>query len=317
MNFYEKFQEYIEQHQLQDLCLLEDSGNFDGGNLLTPENIMVADRLLQRYKNNSLLSRRGVYRVASVLLGGEIGSGKTLMIHYLAYKFDLPILTIRYAGLLGGSLSDAMKGISAVFQAANQYPCVLCFDHIDQFCEAKGAGKWSKEDIQVSREISLMLEQELEQMSSSVFFIATVSSNCFCEAKGAGKWSKEDIQVSREISLMLEQELEQMSSSVFFIATVSSNCLNDAEEVHKPIPLTTAFQEYANTKLVKSQEEADSISKAYFNLFKVSCSDWKIPFTEPVTLGVLLSLCDTRIIGELKNKPGVKRKPRRRKKGVE
>lgn len=270
MNFYEKFQEYIEQHQLQDLCLLEDSGNFDGGNLLTPENIMVADRLLQRYKNNSLLSRRGVYRAASVLLGGEIGSGKTLMIHYLAYKFDLPILTIRYAGLLGGSLSDAMKGISAVFQAANQYPCVLCFDHIDQFCEAKGAGKWSKEDIQVSR----------------------------------------------EISLMLEQELEQMSSSVFFIATVSSNCLNDAEEVHKPIPLTTAFQEYANTKLVKSQEEADSISKAYFNLFKVSCSDWRIPFTEPVTLGALLSLCDTRIIGELKNKPGVKRKPRRSKKGV-
>lgn len=271
MSFYEKFQEYIEQHQLQDLCLLEDSGNFDGSKLLTLGNITVADRLLHRYKNNSLLSRRGIYRTTSVLLSGAKGSGKTLMIHYLAYKSSLPILTIRYAGLLGGNLSDAMKGISSVFQAANQYPCILCFDHIDQFCEAKGTGKWSNEDIQLSR----------------------------------------------EISLMLDQELEQISSSVFFVATVRSNYLNDANEVHRPIPLTTIFQEYASTKLVKSQEEADSISKAYFNRFKVSCSDWRIPFTEPITLGVLLSLCDTRIIGELKNKPGAKRKPRRSKKGVE
>lgn len=160
----------VETGDLQGLVLVEDVMDFPTDGLIPKENRKIADDIIQRYGTYVKMDKSGIPCALSVLLGGEAGTGKTSLIRYIAHMMGLPLVTFRYSGLVGETAAATCHAISTVFQAVQDFPCVLCFDRIETFCTEMV----SSEPNNSVEHISRTLAQELENMPNSVIFIATM-----------------------------------------------------------------------------------------------------------------------------------------------
>lgn len=169
---YDDFIAKVETGDLQGLVLVEDVMDFPTDGLIPKENRKIADDIIQRYGTYVKMDKSGIPCALSVLLGGEAGTGKTSLIRYIAHMMGLPLVTFRYSGLVGETAAATCHAISTVFQAVQDFPCVLCFDRIETFCTEYANG----EPKQLIEHMNRTLAQELENMPNSVIFIATMDS---------------------------------------------------------------------------------------------------------------------------------------------
>jgi SpoVK/Ycf46/Vps4 family AAA+-type ATPase len=106
-----------------------------------------------------------------VLLSGPPGGGKTSLAEAIATELAIPLLTVRYEGLIGSFLGETASRMDALFAGVRTRPCVLFFDEFDAVAKERGD---VHETGEIKRVVSSLLLQ-VDRLPSHVVVIAATN----------------------------------------------------------------------------------------------------------------------------------------------
>lgn len=127
--------------------------------------------LIEEHLRADLLRSYGLTPRHRVLLVGPPGNGKTSLASSLAHDLMVPLLTIRYEGLIGSYLGETAARLRKVFDYARQRRCVLFFDEFDTVGKERGD---EHETGEVKRIVSTLLLQ-MDQLPSHVIIVTATN----------------------------------------------------------------------------------------------------------------------------------------------
>ncbi len=107
-----------------------------------------------------------------VLLHGPSGNGKTMLAEAFAGELGVPLLAVRYGGLLDSYLGATGKHLDQVFDYARTAPCVLFIDEFDGLAITRGSGN----DVGEIRRVTNHLMIEIERLPSSVMLVCATNA---------------------------------------------------------------------------------------------------------------------------------------------
>lgn len=107
--------------------------------LILPHSVSDACReLVEEQHRVDLLRSYGVEPRHRILLAGPPGNGKTSLAEALAEALMVPLLTVRYEGLIGSFLGETAQRLRQVFDYVASRRCVLFFDEFDAIGKERG-----------------------------------------------------------------------------------------------------------------------------------------------------------------------------------
>ena len=131
----------------------------------------VCHDLVEEHHRRDLLRSYGVEPRHRVLLAGPPGSGKTSLAEALATEISVPLLTVRYEGLIGSYLGETAARMDSLFAAVRIRPCVLFFDEFDAVAKERGD---THETGEIKRVVSSLLLQ-IDRLPSHVIVVAATN----------------------------------------------------------------------------------------------------------------------------------------------
>jgi len=99
---------------------------------------------------------------------GPPGGGKTSSAEALSTELAIPVLTVRYEGLIGSFLGETASRLDTLFAAVRVRPCVLFFDEFDTIAKERGD---THETGEIKRVVSSLLLQA-DRLPSHVVVVA-------------------------------------------------------------------------------------------------------------------------------------------------
>jgi SpoVK/Ycf46/Vps4 family AAA+-type ATPase len=127
--------------------------------------------LIEEHHRRELLRSYGLEPRNRVLLVGPPGSGKTSLAEAIATSLMVPLLSVRYEGLIGSYLGETASRLDELFGAARIRPCVLFFDEFDAVAKERGD---THETGEIKRVVSSLLLQ-VDKLPSHVVVIAATN----------------------------------------------------------------------------------------------------------------------------------------------
>lgn len=127
--------------------------------------------LLEEHHRRDLLRSHGVEPRHRMLFVGPPGGGKTSLAEALATELAVPLLTVRYEGLIGSFLGETASRMDTLFSAVRVRPCVLFFDEFDAVAKERGD---THETGEIKRVVSSLLLQ-IDKLPSHVIVIAATN----------------------------------------------------------------------------------------------------------------------------------------------
>lgn len=112
--------------------------------------------LIEEHRRADLLRSFGLSPRHRVLLVGPPGNGKTSLAESLAHELMVPMLSIRYEGIIGSYLGETATRLRKVFDYARQRACVLFFDEFETLGKERGD---EHETGEIKRVVSALLLQ--------------------------------------------------------------------------------------------------------------------------------------------------------------
>ncbi|WP_202919375.1 AAA family ATPase [Saccharothrix deserti] len=88
-------------------------------------------QILEEYSNSQLLYKAGLAPTRTALFIGPPGVGKTLSAQWLAYKLNLPLLTLDLSSVMSSFLGRTGVNVRRVLDYAKNTPSVLLIDELD------------------------------------------------------------------------------------------------------------------------------------------------------------------------------------------
>lgn len=89
------------------------------------------ERIEEEYRAREALARLGLAPKSRLLFVGPPGCGKTVCAGVLAGDLGLPLLYVRFDGVVSSYLGETASNLRRVFSYARQHPAVLFFDEFD------------------------------------------------------------------------------------------------------------------------------------------------------------------------------------------
>lgn len=127
--------------------------------------------LIEEHHRRDLLRSHGVEPRHRLMLVGPPGGGKTSLAEAVATELAVPLLTVRYEGLIGSFLGETASRMEALFEAVRVRPCVLFFDEFDTVAKERGD---THETGEIKRVVSSLLLQ-VDRLPSHVVVIAATN----------------------------------------------------------------------------------------------------------------------------------------------
>ncbi|MFY4728479.1 AAA family ATPase [Nitrospira sp. BLG_2] len=112
--------------------------------------------LIEEHRRTDLLRSFGISPRHRVLLVGPPGNGKTSLAESLANELMVPMLSIRYEGIIGSYLGETATRLRKVFDYARQRACLLFFDEFETLGKERGD---EHETGEIKRVVSALLLQ--------------------------------------------------------------------------------------------------------------------------------------------------------------
>lgn len=107
--------------------------------LILPAEVSQASReLVEEHHRSELLRSYGVEPRHKVLLAGPPGNGKTSLAEGVAHALMVPMVVIRYEGVIGSFLGETASRLRKLFDFARTRQCVLFFDEFDTLGKERG-----------------------------------------------------------------------------------------------------------------------------------------------------------------------------------
>ena len=114
--------------------------------------------VLQEWRLRARLDAAGVPRRTKLLLHGPSGCGKTLTARALGGEMSLPVMVVRFDGVVGSYLGQTAARLRELFRYAEAVPSVLVIDEIDALAQRRG----NPRDVGELDRVVISLLQELE-----------------------------------------------------------------------------------------------------------------------------------------------------------
>lgn len=127
--------------------------------------------LLEEHHRRDLLHSHGVEPRHRLMLVGPPGGGKTTLAEAVATELAVPLLSVRYEGLIGSYLGETASRMESLFEAVRMRPCVLFFDEFDTVAKERGD---THETGEIKRVVSSLLLQ-VDRLPSHVIVIAATN----------------------------------------------------------------------------------------------------------------------------------------------
>ena len=138
--------------------------------VLSDANRRACRELIEEQHRASLLRAHSIEPRHRVLLVGPPGNGKTSLAEAIAEGLAVPLLVVRYEGLIGSFLGETAARLKHVFESARTTPCVLFFDEFDAIGKERGD---THETGEIKRVVSTLLMQTDELPSYTVVVAAS------------------------------------------------------------------------------------------------------------------------------------------------
>src|SRR5450432_1900743 len=125
--------------------------------------------VLQEWRLRAKLDAAGVTRRTKLLLHGPSGCGKTLTARALGGEMSLPVMVVRFDGVVGSYLGQTAARLRELFRYAEAVPCVLVLDEVDALAQRRG----NPRDVGELDRVVISLLQELEHSSPQGIVVAS------------------------------------------------------------------------------------------------------------------------------------------------
>lgn len=89
------------------------------------------------YNNRNKIVKSGINMPNTLIFYGPPGCGKTKLAQYVSKNVGLPLITTRLDGLISSYLGSTAKNIRAIFDYAQNVPCVLFLDEFDAIAKIR------------------------------------------------------------------------------------------------------------------------------------------------------------------------------------
>ena len=129
------------------------------GFALSQENAQAVKTFIAEHEQRDALQQKGFVPRNRLMFVGPPGNGKTSLAEIIAQKLNLPLVVVRYEGLIGSFLGQTSSRLSKVFDYARQRHCVLFFDEFDTVGKDRG-------DIHETGEIKRVVSSLLLQVDA-------------------------------------------------------------------------------------------------------------------------------------------------------
>jgi SpoVK/Ycf46/Vps4 family AAA+-type ATPase len=125
--------------------------------------------VLQEWRLRTRLDAAGVSRRTKLLLHGPPGCGKTLTARALGGEMGLPVMVVRFDGVVGSYLGQTAARLRELFRYAEAVPSVLVLDEIDALAQRRG----NPRDVGELDRVVISLLQELEHSTPRGLIVAS------------------------------------------------------------------------------------------------------------------------------------------------
>ena len=106
--------------------------------ILPPGVTQACAELVEEHHRSELLRSYNVEPRHKILLAGPPGNGKTSLAEGLANALMVPLIVVRYEGVIGSFLGETATRLRNLFDFARSRHCVLFFDEFDTLGKERG-----------------------------------------------------------------------------------------------------------------------------------------------------------------------------------
>lgn len=190
---------------------------------ITPErpldSLVLADsvntqlrELVEEQHRADLLHAHNLQPRHRVLLAGPPGNGKTSLAEALACELMVPLLVVRYEGLIGSYLGETSARLKNLLEYAKTQRCVLFFDEFETLGKERG-------DTHETGEIKRVVSSLLLQMDELPDYVVVVAASNHPELLDRAVW--------RRFQLRIELPLPTRTQLTMFIESIGARCKLD------------------------------------------------------------------------------------------
>ena len=154
------------------------------GDLVLSEVITTACKeLIEEQNRSDLLRAHNLEPRHRILLAGPPGNGKTSLAEVLASELAVPLLVVRYEGVIASYLGETAVRLSRLFDQVRTRRCVMFFDEFDVVGKERG-------DIHETGEIKRVVSSLLLQVDALPSYVVVVTATNHPELLDRAAWRR-------------------------------------------------------------------------------------------------------------------------------
>ena len=151
--------------------------------VLKESNRILIKEIIEEQHRTDLLKSYGLTPRNRLMFIGPPGNGKTTLAEALAHEIMVPLLIVRYEGLIGSFLGETASRLQKIFDYARQQRCVLFFDEFDVVGKERG-------DVHETGEIKRVVSSLLLQIDALPSYTIVVVASNHAELLDTAVWRR-------------------------------------------------------------------------------------------------------------------------------
>src|SRR5579864_7920052 len=148
----------------------------------------AVDELVEEHHRTDLLRSYNLRPRNRILLTGAPGNGKTSLAEALAHALMVPLVVVRYDGLITSYLGETATRLRRLFEFAHTRRCVLFFDEFDTLGKERG-------DIHETGEIKRVVSSLLLQIDDLPSHVVVITATNHPELLDRAVWRRFQIRL--------------------------------------------------------------------------------------------------------------------------
>jgi SpoVK/Ycf46/Vps4 family AAA+-type ATPase len=156
--------------------------------LLSDETQKICSEFFEEHHRVDLLRTHNLEPRNRILLTGPPGNGKTSLAEVIAATLAVPLIVLRYDGVIGSFLGETASRLRRVFEFVRSRPCVFFLDEFDTIGKERG-------DVHETGEIKRVVSSLLLQVDAIPSYVILVTATNHPELLDRAVWRRFQIRI--------------------------------------------------------------------------------------------------------------------------